>query len=237
MLSSQAQSTVPDQNREILRRLLKQDRSDHKWIIKSDDEHLVFGEVYVPYELDTEGDFATPEEIKRAFYSFIMSGWMHKGDVEHAHKDDFLFEEDCPIVEFFIVRGDNDPDGFRRGAAVIGKLIQSDEKWEKVKKGEINGFSLFGDSVRVPCTVEADILVALEGDSEPSTSPDFPVHTHTVKAQFDPLQKIIPTKTSLATQDMSGNPLTIPHDHDVLKATATELAHDHGHRFRADEVP
>ena len=45
-------------------------------------EQIVWGEVYAPGFVDSQGDFMTPEEVKKACYNFMRKG----RPVEHRHE-------------------------------------------------------------------------------------------------------------------------------------------------------
>lgn len=118
---------------------------------KTDDEkRLVYGEVYVPWLVDSQGDFATPEDIEKAAHQFLLDGNLDKIDTHH----DFIAKE-CAVVESFIARP-GDPT-FTPGAWVLVTKVFSDEVWDQIKKGEINGYSMAGNGQRIPMTDTAGL--------------------------------------------------------------------------------
>ena len=49
-----------------------------KIVIKSEDERLVYGEVYIPLHVDTQGEAMTAEEIRKMAHDFLMSGKVNR---------------------------------------------------------------------------------------------------------------------------------------------------------------
>ena len=184
-------------------------------VLKSEEKRLVYGEVYSPYHIDTDGEAMTPDEIERMAHSFMMNGDCRKIDVSHNYQ-----ESGCIIVESFIARK-NDSDGFLEGSWVLGVKVLPDDLWLQVKKGELNGFSFAGGVNKQKVKVKVQEVRKLEGTTEKSTGGLLPEHSHKIDLRFDETGNIIASKTS---EDFG-------HSHDVLKATATESAFDHSHRM------
>lgn len=97
--------------------------------------HYVFGEVYAPDIVDTDGESMTAEDIRKMAHDFIATGKVKELDTNHNHKI-------CgaEVVESFIARS-GDPD-FAEGAWVLGVRMPDGPLWEMVKSGEINSFSV-----------------------------------------------------------------------------------------------
>jgi len=184
-------------------------------VIKSEEKRIVFGEVYSPLHIDTDGEAMTAEDIEMAAYAFMEKGRTSKIDVGHNQK-----ESGCHVVESFLARK-NDPDGFIEGAWVLGVKIVPDALWEAVKKGELNGFSFMGSVEKVP--VKAKVVVArkLIGETEESTGGPFPPHKHAIKVAFSSDGRLLSGETEEA----------VGHTHPIRRATATESSFDHSHRM------
>jgi hypothetical protein len=184
-------------------------------VIKSEEKRLVYGEVYAPMQMDTDGEAMTADEIEKMAFNFMLNGRTTKIDVGHDYK-----ESGCFAVESFIARK-SDPDGFVEGSWVLGVKIAPDDLWEAVKKGEINGFSFAGKAEKVPATVKAVVTKRLEGKTEDSDVDILPPHKHSIKIEFDEESNVIPTETGPE----------LDHKHPVMRTTATELKLDHAHRM------
>jgi len=184
-------------------------------VVKSEDERLVYAEVYSPLHIDTDGEAMTKEEIRKMAHRFLMNGRTSKIDVQHNQQ-----ESGCLVCESSIAKA-NDPDGFIEGAWVIGVYVLPDELWTAVKKGELNGFSFFGAVKKV--TVRAQVLVARKmiGETEESLDSLLPPHSHSVVLNFSENGRVLPGETDAF----------MGHKHQVLKATATEMNFEHAHRL------
>jgi hypothetical protein len=186
-----------------------------KMVIKSEEKRLVFGEVYAPWQIDTDGEAMLPEDIEKMAHDFLASGRVNKIDEQHN-----LTESNCLVVESFIARK-GDPDGFIEGAWVLGTHIIPDDLWEKVKKGEINGYSFYGPVTQV--SVSAVVLATrhITGKTEASADGFLPPHTHDLDIKFSKDDKVI---TGLTSSNLN-------HCHVVTRTTATEIELEHAHRM------
>ncbi len=108
-----------------------------------DDEHIVIGVVYEPDEEDTQGDYATEEEIRKAAYSFMENGQsylvMHKG-----------VTADVCVLESYLAPVDFELGGetVKKGSWVLTSRINDAEMWADIKSGEFTGYSMGGTSER-----------------------------------------------------------------------------------------
>jgi hypothetical protein len=113
-------------------------------IVKTDgDSHYVTGIVYEPMTEDTQGDFMTEEEIRKAAHWFAKNG---EGiDIQHNFKK---FEK-AEVVENWIAKADFeiDKEKIRKGTWLMTVEITDPEVWTAVEKGEITGFSMGGKGV------------------------------------------------------------------------------------------
>ena len=184
-------------------------------IIKSDEERLVYGEVYIPLDVDSQEEAMTAEEIRKMAHAFLEKGLIEKIDVNHNKED-----SGCVVVESFIARKD-DPDGFIEGAWVLVTRVIPDELWEKVKSGELNGYSFHGSGQSVTLDAEVDMPVYGNGDTEESLDGPLPPHSHGLSVKFDNDGKIIACETDES----------LSHVHDVKKATSTDPSFGHSHRL------
>jgi DNA adenine methylase len=121
---------------------------DNNWlipVIKTDeDEKIVTGIVLEPDEVDAQGDTVSKEAIKEAAYRFLAKfnkdtelGFMHKafGDLGMS------------LIESWVARGDSEFGGnpVKSGSWLMSVKVDANDKlWEKIKTGEIAGFSIGG---------------------------------------------------------------------------------------------
>lgn len=188
-------------------------------VVKSEEKRLVYGEVYSPLHVDTDGEAMTADEIEKMAHSFLERGLTTQIDVGHNQK-----ESGCAVVESFIARKE-DPDGFIDGAWVMCVRV-TPELWVDVKKGELNGFSFMGSATRVPVETTVSVAERMTGDTEKSDNSGLlPEHSHPVEIAFKE-GRIVPGETL----PMLG------HVHKIAGATATLPAFpdspmEHSHRL------
>lgn len=113
-------------------------------IKKSNDElRVVYGIVYAPgdaEDADAEGDFADADVIRKAMWSFMREGMQKNIDVQHS-----FAREDAYVVENWLLRkGDGLFPEEPEGSWAVGIKINSEDIWQKYKKGELTGLSLAG---------------------------------------------------------------------------------------------
>lgn len=186
-----------------------------KLVIKGDYERVVIGEVYIPGQEDAHGNIMTAEEIKKACYNFMKN--------ERTHNIDFMHNEEPTgsyLVENFLARRD-DPDGFIEGAWVAATKIESDEIWNKILKGEINCYSLSGNTALSTQTEVVDRFAAASGYTHKNIDEMIPPHTHSYNIEFDEDNNVLPTKTELS----------LGHRHDISAYSVTEETFGHVHRY------
>ena len=98
---------------------------------------LVYGEVYVPDEKDTDGNWMEAETIEKMAHDFMEDLRLTQIDKNHDGDTD-----KGTVIESFVVRK-GDPD-FTEGAWVVGVKVLDDDTWKSIQKGEITGFSIEG---------------------------------------------------------------------------------------------
>lgn len=188
-------------------------------VIKSDEERFVLSEVWFTSKQDTQEEFTDLSNTTQLAHRFLMQGGHAKIDRQHDRKP-----SENRIAESFIVRGKNDPDGFAEGAWVIGAYILNDEDWERVKKGEWNGFSWSGTAASHPVLCKVDHPIKMVGKTEQYPPTEDQGHTHSIETAFDADGAVIPSMTGPASNNSD-------HTHQILKTTATEAENDHSHRI------
>jgi hypothetical protein len=174
------------------------------------EQQVVFGEVFAPGVIDSQGDCMTAEEIQKTAYLFMEKGRLSKIDTNHD-----LQANGSYVVENFIAR-DGDPT-FIPGSWVVGVKVPDANVWAKIKKGELNGFSFDGVGFREPTTLQVEIPEKLSGLSDQVND-----HAHQFVVKFDPA-----TGAFLGgeTDEVAG------HSHKIVKGTLTEEVDGHTHRF------
>ena len=104
---------------------------------------VAYGIVYSPYEVDTQGDWTTPEEIKKAAWRFMQNKHTANIDKEHSFMTEKAF-----VCESWIVKSNDDIFPNQMGAWAVGIKIDDESLKELIEKGEITGLSMAGVAVK-----------------------------------------------------------------------------------------
>lgn len=113
-------------------------------IVKTDSgSHYVTGIVYEPMVEDSQGDYMTEEEIRKAAHWFAKNG---SGiDIQH----NFEKLKNAEVVESWIAKSDFEigNEKIKKGTWLMTVEITDPDVWSAVEKGEITGFSMGGRGV------------------------------------------------------------------------------------------
>lgn len=179
-------------------------------VIKSEEQHLVFGEVYAPNRPDAQGEYMTAPEILKMAHEFLRSGKMGQIDLMHGNK----VVKGASVVESFVA--DETDSRFLPGSWVIGVHIPDDVLWTSIKKGEINGFSMEALVTRHEYEVDIDIPPVVTGLTSKHDD-----HLHKFFVSYDEHGQF---KGGM-TDTVNG------HFHTIVAGTHTQDAAGHRHRF------
>lgn len=131
--------------------IYKSDETEPTWTkdieIKKTDEKkgIVYGIVYSPDEVDTQGDFAKAEEIEKAAYNFMKAKRLDNIDKDHTFK-----KEKAYVCESWIVRkGDPLFKDEKEGSWAVGIKIEDEKLKKQIEKGEIKALSMAGVAKKV----------------------------------------------------------------------------------------
>lgn len=176
----------------------------------NEEQHIVYGEVYAPMRMDTDNEYMDAEAIRMAAHDFMRNLRIHKIDTQHNN----VLSEGASVVESFIARED-DPI-FIPGSWVVGVHVPNEEDWQRIKKGELNGFSLQAMVSKTPVVVEIDIPPVISGTT--MTEQD---HVHKFYVAYDEDGNFLGGRTDVVNG----------HSHVVKRGTITEPADNHFHKF------
>jgi Putative phage serine protease XkdF len=179
--------------------------------LASEDQQMVWAEVYAPNIPDADGDIMTEEAIEQMAYKFMRERKTDRIDLQHNNK---LIN--AHIIESFIARK-GDPD-FIPGAWVVGMHIADKGVWSMIKKGEINGYSMEALVTRSPSTMEVEIPPVIRGLVAKADDG----HDHEFFVSYDDQGQFLGGRTSSAPDG---------HSHVIRKGTVTETVMGHNHRF------
>lgn len=179
-------------------------------VLKSEEQQIVYGEVYAPNRPDAQGEFMTAVDIQKMAHEFIRSGKMGQIDLMHGNK----VLKGASVVESFV--SDDDDKRFLPGSWVIGVHIPDSILWGSIKKGEINGFSMEALVTRHDREVEVEIPPVVTGLTSKWDGHEHKFFVHyDVNGQFK----------GGVTDTVNG------HFHSIVAGTHTQDASGHRHRF------
>lgn len=106
-------------------------------------ERIVMGIVYEPDTEDSQGDWATEEEIRKAAYTFMES--------EQAFKINHDADAAIHILESYIAPVDFTvgEEQVKKGSWLLGSRVVDEDVWEKIETGVYSGYSMAGDALRI----------------------------------------------------------------------------------------
>lgn len=177
---------------------------------------FVTAEVYAPNVPDSDGEFMTAPEILKMAHEFIRKGRQDQIDVMH---DGNAVDGVCMVESFVARKGDPI---FREGAWVACVDVNNPELTQKIRKGQLNGFSMEAFVHKSPERhVEVEIPPVVTGKTSKSEG-----HVHDIYVSYDDNGVFRGGKTS---------PGPDGHVHDIRRGTATEVSKRHSHRYDAIE--
>lgn len=181
-----------------------------KLAAEGQEQRIVWAEVYAPGVPDSDNEFMDAETIRKMAYKFMQEQKLAQIDTQHTNK----LVPGATVVESFIARK-GDPD-FIAGSWVVGVHVPDDETWGKIKKGEINGFSIEAMVTKEPVELEVEIPPVIVGRTAKSED-----HEHEFFVSYDEDGNFQGGYTS----EVNG------HRHSIKKGTVTEDVGGHNHRF------
>lgn len=174
------------------------------------DKQIVYGEVYVPNVVDSHGEMMLPVDVELMAHRFMAEMKNDRIDVMHDNKC-----IEARVVESFVARK-GDPD-YHEGSWVLATYIEDKEIWKKIKRGELNGYSIETYVRKVEAVVDFSYYPHVWGLSEKVDG-----HNHYFFIQLDEDGNICCGRTSVEKG----------HSHEIALATATEMAKKHAHRIQ-----
>lgn len=176
------------------------------------DRRIVYAEVYAPNVLDTYGEFMLPEHVEEMAHKFMQLDLANVIDTNHDNVPNGSYP-----IESFVARA-GDPD-FTEGAWVLGVKCPTDEVWDAVIRGDLNGFSFEAMVNLVEYDVECSVVRDHVGKTNTIKGVD---HEHLFFVQVDDRGRVIRGMTS---------PGPDGHTHIIKHGTMTEKVEGHSHRF------
>ena len=108
-----------------------------------EDQHMVYGIVYSPDEVDLQGDLASADVIKDMAYNFMKNAKTNNVDQQH----NFVSDEGFVAESWLTKQADPVFPLEKEGCWAVGIKVEKDDTWQLVKNGVITGLSLAGLAV------------------------------------------------------------------------------------------
>jgi hypothetical protein len=188
-----------------------------KLAAESEEQRIVWAEVYVPGIPDSDGEHMDAVSIREMAYKFLRDKKVSQIDVQHTNK----LVPGASVVESFISRKGDDTFPIP-GSWVVGIHVPDDETWSAIKSGKINGLSIEAFVTKTNSEVEIDIPPVLEG----LTSKADDGHSHRFYVSYDADGNFL----GGVTDEAKG------HKHTIKKGTVTDTVSEHNHRFSHIEL-
>lgn len=108
-------------------------------MVKNEEERIVAGIVYAPESVDSQGDMAEEEEIRKACFHFMEKS----GQIKVNHKGNVI---NAKVLENYIAPADFSISGraIKKGTWLMTVRVRDDKAWEAIKSGELTGYSMAG---------------------------------------------------------------------------------------------
>jgi len=177
---------------------------------ESADEQICYGEVYAPNRPDAQGEYMTAVDIRKMAHDFLRAGKMGQIDVMHGN----ALVSGASVVESYIA--DASDKRFLPESWVIGVHVPDPDLWQRIKKGELNGFSMEALVSRHDREVEIEIPPVVTG-----LTCKYEGHDHKFFVTYDQKGQF----KGGVTDTVNG------HFHSIVAGTHTQDAAGHRHRF------
>jgi len=183
-------------------------------IIKIDlDQQLVMGVVYSPWILDSHGHYMSDTEVEKTAHAFLMAGRQNQVDVMHDNR-----VINAMVVESYVDRiGSAD---IPAGSWVATTKVHDKQVWDRIKNGELNGYSMEIMSYMVKHKAEITFDAWVLGETQPDP---FDGHTHIYLVKMDDKGNLERGFTSKNGPDN--------HRHTISRLSVTDPYNNTTHRF------
>ena len=198
----------------------KEESSGHFVKIEKQDpiHKIVKGVVYSALDVDTDGETMTVDDVQKACWNFLAQRKEKNIDIQHDWQ-----ESGCYVVESYMTEKD-DPN-FPENSWIMAVKC-TDEIFEKVVSGDLNGFSFGGYSEKFVQRVMLEVAKQIVGETNENLNKDvIPAHKYTYIIYYSNDGKIVKGHTDF----------TMDHQHTILYGTATEKSLGHSHAVNITE--
>jgi len=209
-------------------------------LIKFDEKKgIVYGVVYAPDKVDSQGDFAKAEDIEIAAYDFMKQLNGHNVDKNHSFKN-----EDAYVAETWLTKANdamfpNEP----VGTWAVAIKLESESLKKAVASGEIAGLSMAGSAQKTEVQKSDDdtssvkkmtdgVLSILkdiqssfktsQGGDEIKGAEDFRKSIEAIKSTLEPLQKTV-KEMNAQNEELSKQNASLKEEKETLEKRVSNL--------------
>jgi len=118
-----------------------------------DEDRFTLGPMYIPYTMDAHNEWTDDTELQKAVWTYVKSGdrrirLQHDRNVVAGEWVEIMTFPYETSVEMMKADGGVEPRSFPKNTVFLG-VIWEDWAWDKIKKGEISGYSIGGRAERM----------------------------------------------------------------------------------------
>ena len=123
-----------------------------------EERQFTLGPMYVPNTMDAHDEWTDDEELQQAVWKYVQSGdrrirLQHDRDVVAGEWVEIMTLPYPTQVPMMKANGTTEPIDFPKNTVFLG-VIWNDWAWDKIKKGEIRGYSIGGRAERMYVDLE-----------------------------------------------------------------------------------
>jgi len=123
-----------------------------------DEKKFTLGPMYIPNQIDAHNEWTDDSELQQAVWKYVQSGdrrirLQHNRDVVAGEWVEIMtlpYQTQVPMMKS---DGTTQPVNFPQNTVFLG-VIWEDWAWDKIKKGEIRGYSIGGRAERMYVDLE-----------------------------------------------------------------------------------
>jgi hypothetical protein len=123
-----------------------------------EERQFTLGPMYIPNTMDAHNEWTDDEELQQAVWKYVQSGdrrirLQHNRDVVAGEWVEIMTLPYPTQVPMMKSDGTTEPINFPKNTVFLG-VIWDDWAWDKIKKGEIRGYSIGGRAERMYVDLE-----------------------------------------------------------------------------------
>jgi hypothetical protein len=123
-----------------------------------EERQFTLGPMYVPNTMDAHNEWTDDDELQQAVWKYVQSGdrrirLQHNRDVVAGEWVEIMTLPYPTQVPMMKADGTTEPINFPKNTVFLG-VIWDDWAWDKIKKGEIRGYSIGGRAERMYVDLE-----------------------------------------------------------------------------------